>query len=140
MVSVWPWLLLSVATFAVNGVNFVDGSPVQVAFDAQDFSSMFDSPKGAVNQAHLCNQKDRRSCMDDSYTSQTSIPTHTIDLKPRSLLLVTGRKRTSRKTYLSIMERLIRGSFLLIFYLFQYSHRLNHSALVTLPSCSQISH
>jgi len=36
VISVWPWLLLSAATFAVNGVNFVDASPLQVAFDAQD--------------------------------------------------------------------------------------------------------
>jgi hypothetical protein len=60
----------------------------------------------------LIRQKDRGSCMDDSYISQICIRTLTIPLELRSLLHVTGRNPRRRKTSLSILERPIRGSFL----------------------------
>ena len=62
----------------------------------------------------LIHQKDRESCKDDSYTSQIFIQTLTIPLELLSLLRVTGRN-PRRRTSLSILERLIRGSHFLIF-------------------------
>lgn len=70
----------------------------------------------------LIHQKDRRSCMDDSYTSQICILTLTILLELRSLLHVTRRNPRRRKISLSILERLIRGS--LFSYLLEYTHQL----------------
>ena len=66
--------------------------------------------------------------MDDSYISQICIQTLTIPLELLSLLRVTG-KNPRRKISLSILERLIRGSFFPIF------HRLNTHQLNPVSEC-----
>ena len=130
----WPWLLLSVAVSL--GVTLVNSSPQQAAFSVHN-PSMFDAQKAHL-VVDLIHQKDRGSCMGDSYISQICIPTLTIPLELHSPVRVTGRNPRRRKISLTILERLIRGSLFLIFYKLN-THQLLPSVNVTLPCDSQIS-